>query len=97
MKHVQDGLIYDSYNSIQNWNEQTYWDGNNHISYATESQWEHETLHKTLKGRYFVLWWSQRQGSTDKIIPLTKEEAASWLARNQKEMPDDLHGILKEA
>jgi len=50
-----------------------------------------------LKGRYFVLWWSQRQGSTDKIIPLTKEEAASWLARNQKEMPDDLHGILKEA
>lgn len=38
----------------QQWEEETYWNGNNHISKTTGSQWEHETLYRT-KGEIYIL------------------------------------------
>ena len=66
----------------KSWKEETRWNGNNHISKATGSQWEHETLYRTADGIYVVHHSSQWQGSTDTIEEVTAEEAASWLSRN---------------
>jgi hypothetical protein len=59
--------------------EDTTWDGNNHISNATGSQWDHQQLHYT-KGGSWVLWeWSQWQGSTDSYTEVSERFAIRWL------------------
>lgn len=62
--------------------EKTRWNGNNHISKATGSQWEHETLYRTAGGIYVVHHSSQWQGSTDTIEEITASDAAKWLSGN---------------
>jgi len=74
----------------QSWEEGRDWDGNNHISRATGSQWDHETLYLSSKGRYYVIHTSQWQGSLPSTRWLTPQEAAEWLIRNEHELPDDL-------
>ena len=64
------------------WEEETRWNGNNHVSKATGSQWEHETLYRTAGGIYVVHHSSQWQGSTDTIEEVTANDAAKWLSTN---------------
>ena len=64
------------------WEEETRWNGNNHVSKATGSQWEHETLYRTAGGIYVVHHSSQWQGSTDTIEEVTASDAAKWLSTN---------------
>lgn len=97
MKIVNCGYIYDTNKADDCWDEQTEFDGSNHISLATGSQWNHERLFVTGNQRYFVWWWSAWQGATDKLFPLTHNEAAEWLIRNQYDLPDHLADVLKEA
>jgi hypothetical protein len=66
----------------QSWPEERHWDGRNHISNATGSQWEHETLYRTAGGIYVVHHSSQWQGSTDTIEEITATDAAKWLSTN---------------
>ena len=61
--------------------EGTTWDGNNHISTATGSQWEHEEVVRTKRGRYYVVSSSQRQGSQSKAKALDIGGVAKWLVR----------------
>lgn len=62
------------------------WDGRNYISLVTGSQWDHETLYYT-KGKTWVLRsWSQWQGSRDRYVILSEEQAVSWISDN--ELPD---------
>lgn len=65
----------------QAWEETTTWNGNNHISDATGSQWEHETLYKTTNGRYILLHWSQWQGSIPHYKLISEDAAGRWLMR----------------
>lgn len=65
------------------WNEDTRWNGNNHISLATGSQWDHERLYRTKGGIYVLRHWSQWQGSTETYEEITAEDAAAWLSRNE--------------
>ena len=66
----------------KNWEEDTYWDGNNHISKATGSQWEHEELYLTPKGTWVLHSWSQWQGSTPSWDIITEDAAHAWLIAN---------------
>ena len=97
MKTHSCGYIYDTATATRSWVEQTEFDGMNDISLATGSQWNHEKLHVTGNERFFVHWWSQWQGSRERLFPLTHVEAAEWLVRNQYELPASLVGVLKEA
>jgi hypothetical protein len=79
--------------------EGTYWDGNNHVSLATGSQWDHEWLYYTPSG----LWVLSRYSGHGN--PTTHEEvneatAIDWLARMDRH--DDaglsaLPGEIREA
>jgi len=59
--------------------EDTRWDGHNHISVATGSQWEHEELYRTRTGRWILHEWSQWQGSRSSYSEVDDAYAKQWL------------------
>lgn len=64
------------------WEEDTRWDGRNHISLATGSQWDHEQLYRTPKGTWVLHCWSQWQGSRPSYEVISEAEAHAWLIAN---------------
>lgn len=67
--------------------EETHFDGSNHISDATGSQWDHEALWCSRSGVYVLHHWSQWQGSRESWTRLSAEDAAAWLVRNGHDAP----------
>jgi hypothetical protein len=90
---MSDGTVVKTENATQHWNEDTYWDGNNHISKATGSQWDHQTLYRSRKGRYYVEHTSQWQGSRDSAEWVSNEEAARWLLAQGTDLPPALSAL----
>jgi hypothetical protein len=82
--------IVKSANATASWDEDTRWDGSNNISCATGSQWSHERLYRSRKGRYWLESWSDWQGTTPHAEWLSFHEAACWLMANGHDLPDDL-------
>jgi hypothetical protein len=87
---MDDGTVVDTDKAQATWKEATEWDGNNHISKATGSQWNHQQLYKSRKGRYYVEHWSQYQGSRAHVEWVSPEEATRWLVANDHALPEDL-------
>jgi hypothetical protein len=87
---MSDGTVVKTENAQQHWNEDTYFDGRNRISKATGTQWDHQTLYKSRKGRYYLENSSQWQGSHDSAEWVSNEEAARWLLANGEDLPADL-------
>jgi AICAR transformylase/IMP cyclohydrolase PurH len=65
--------------------EDSQWNGNNNISLATNSQWNHERLYRTASKTWVLNWWSQMQGSRESWTELSDAEAAIWLVKNNQE------------
>ena len=93
---MEDGTVVDTDRAIATWEEDTFWDGNNHISKATGSQWHHQTLYKSRKGRYYVEHASNWQGSRPHVEWVSNEEAARWLIHNEHPLPEDLAHLEAE-
>lgn len=93
---MNDGTVVDVDNATKSWEEATRWNGANRISVATGSQWDHQTLHRSRKGRYWVECTSQWQGSTPHAEWLSPEAAAKWLLANDHELPEDLAALESE-
>jgi hypothetical protein len=80
-------------NKARKFEEETFWNGNNHISKATGSQTEHETMYVTASGLFVLNCWSQWQGSVDTFELVSKGTAANWFARQgfaDEDMPEEL-------
>jgi len=82
--------------AAQKWEEATRWDGSNHISLATGSQWNHEILYRTASGAWVLHWWSQWQGSAPSYRDISAKEAAAWLVRCDHEPPAALAEYVSE-
>jgi hypothetical protein len=93
---MSDGTVVDTENASQHWDEATRWNGNNHISVATGSQWEHQTLYRSRRGRYYIEHTSQWQGSTPSAEWVSNEEAARWLLANELEVPAELAEVAEQ-
>jgi len=87
---MEDGTIVNTENATKSWDEDTRFDGNNHISRATGSQWNHQTLYRSRKGRYYIVHESQWQGSTPHAEWVSPQEAARWLNLMNHDLPADL-------
>jgi hypothetical protein len=93
---MEDGIIVDTDRAKQSWKEATDWNGSNHISRATGSQWEHQELHRSRKGRYYLVHWSQVQGTMSRAEFISNEEACRWLLLMDRELPEDLKSLEGE-
>jgi len=93
---MDDGTVVKTENATQSWKEDKRWDGNNMISVATGSQWEHQELHRSRKGRYWIECWSNWQGSTPHAEWISNHAAAQWLMHNDHELPEDLAALEQE-
>ncbi len=62
--------------------EERRFDGRNMISVATNSQWEHEAVYRTAKGKWVINRWSDWQGSQESYHLIANEEAFSWIHMN---------------
>ncbi|MCR4340115.1 MAG: hypothetical protein NUW01_09565 [Gemmatimonadaceae bacterium] len=91
-----EGTIVDTSNASAEWAEETDWNGNNHISRATGSQWEHETLYRSRRGRYYTVHTSQWQGSTPRAEWVSPEAATRWLLLMGHDLPEDLAALEGE-
>lgn len=87
---MADGSVVSADNACDQWEEGTFWDGNNNISKATGSQWIHQTLYKSRKGRFWLLHSSQWEGSRDRAEWLDEHEAVRWLLLNDHKVPEDV-------
>ena len=93
---MEDGTILKTENASLSWDEGTRWNGNNHVSIATGSPWDHQRLHRSRKGRYWIEGWSQWQGSIPYAEWIGERAAVSWLLANDHELPDDLKHLRDE-
>ena len=87
------GQWFDS-DKAEKFSEKSYWNGNNHISKATGSQWEHESVYLTKGGKWILNHWSQHQGSRETYEVVSDQEASEWFARQEfsdEEIPAALH------
>ena len=62
-----------------------FFDGRNMICAATSSQWEHEALYRTKRGRWVLHWQSNWQGVPDRWWVISEEVAMRWLKKNNPE------------
>jgi len=69
----------------ERYDESVYFDGENVISRATGSQWDHETLYRTAGGRWILHSWSQRQGTPETWEEVDEATAVKWLVINRYE------------
>lgn len=75
--------------------ETLWWNGNNHISNSTGSQWDHESLLRTKSGIWVLNHWSQYQGSVETYKELTDKEASEWFIQNEYEDEDIPESVKK--
>jgi len=68
--------------------ESTFFDGQNHISKSTNSQWEHEELYRTKSGAWILHHWSNFQGTIPTWEEISNIEAAEWLVKNDEDPID---------
>jgi len=87
---MSDGMIVDTNNASARWKEAADFDGRNHISRATCSQWDHETLYRSRRGRYYIEHSSQWEGSVPNAEWVSNEEATRWLLKMGHDLPEDL-------
>lgn len=85
-----DGTVLDTDNATAHYEEATRWNGRNRISVPTGSQWDHQDLYRSRKGRYYIVHTSQCQGSTPHAEWVSPQEAARWLLQNNHKLPEDL-------
>ena len=93
---MENGDVVNTDKAQQSWEEDTEWNGHNRISKATGSQWNHETLYHSRKGRYYKVCESQWQGSTPHAEWVDEREAVKWLLLMEHEIPDDLKHLVDE-
>ncbi len=81
--------------------ENTWWNGNNHISCATGSQWNHEQLFYTKSGRWILNWWSQYQNSKETYEEISENAAIEWLISQEhfndlEKLPEKLQKRIQQ-
>lgn len=91
---MQDGRVIDTEKSKGCWSERLEFDGLHFISVNTNSKWEHEKLCLAGTGEYYLCsendWNPELEPN---YVWVTPTKAASWLALNGHEMPEDLKEV----
>jgi hypothetical protein len=84
---------FDNESCKTSFTEDTWFNGHNHISKATGSQWVHETLYLTAKGTWVI---ENSSAWCTKYAQVSNTEAATWLMVNDYENSDAIPQEIKE-
>jgi hypothetical protein len=93
---MPDEIVVDTDKATATYDEKTDWDGRNRISRATGSQWDHETLYRSAKGRWYLVHTSQRTGTMPRAEWVKPGQAAAWLIHNDHDIPPELEDVAAE-
>lgn len=93
---MEDGTVIDTDKAKKYWTESTDWNGSNHISRATGSQWNHQTLYESRKGRFYTENSSDWQGAMSHCEWVSEQEAVRWLLLMDEEIPERLAHLLDQ-
>lgn len=93
---MEGGNVVDTEKASRVWSEAKDFDGRNFISRATGGQWNHQSLYRSRKGRYYVESWSDWQGSTASCEWVSHQEAFRWLLHNGHDIPSELEQYREE-
>jgi hypothetical protein len=93
---MDDGTVVKTENAKESYSELQRHDGRNYISVNTGSQWDHQKLHESRKGRYWLECWSDWQGSTPHAEWVSEHNATRWLILNEKPLPESLAHLANE-
>ena len=93
---MEDGTVINTEKAPLEWEEKCDWDGSNNISRATGTQWDHEKLYRSRRGRYYVEYWSQWQRKLPYCQWVDERKAVEWLLLNERDVPDDLKHLIDE-
>ena len=93
---MEDGTVVNTEKAKQRWEEASDHNGSNPISRNTRNQWTHQTLYESRKGRFYVMHWSQYQGSQARCEWISEQEAVRWLILNEEEVPDRLRHLIEQ-
>lgn len=95
---MEDGSVVNTDKAKNFWKEATNWDGRNHISVPTGSQWQHERLYQSTKDRFYINSWSNWQGSEDTYRYVSEAEAVTWLLQNghDESIPESLKALVAD-
>lgn len=83
-QNLSDGTWFDRSKAAK-FDEETWWNGNNHVSVNTGDQYVHERLYRTAKGAWVLRRWSQWQGTAESWERIEEEDAFAWLLKNEHE------------
>ena len=93
---MHDDTVVDTERASAHWNEATEFDGRDRVSLMTGSQWNHQRLYRSKKGRYYIVSWSDWQGSVASAEWVSAEDATRWLLLNHYPIPEELAAIVDE-
>lgn len=79
---LNDGQNWFDADAATKFAEKTWWNGNNHISVPTGSQWDHEALYYTRNCAWVLNRWSQWQGVQETYEQIDVSAAVAWLVQN---------------
>jgi hypothetical protein len=96
MKYKIDDTIVNTAKATECFEEDTDFDGHNQISINTDSHWEHQTLYKSSKGRWYVVETSDYSDHKDAAAWMSEVKAALWILHNGGVLPADLAAYEKE-
>lgn len=81
-QHIGDGKWFDV-ETAEHWQEATWRKGN--LSRVPGSQWGHEALYRTARGRWILHTWSNYpKGTPETWGEIGPERAIVWLVDNEK-------------
>src|SRR3990167_1943646 len=92
MRYRIDDTVVDTDNATATYQCRDEHDGRNRVCVHTGSQWEHQMLYRSRRGRYYLAHLSSYQGSRDYAEWLSPEAAARWLVLNESGIPEELAG-----
>lgn len=78
-KQLIDGGGWFDPKKASSWEEDTWWDGHNHVSKAVGERFGHQQLYRTAKGAWILHSWSQWQGSRESWERIEEADACAWL------------------
>lgn len=87
-KQALDGGGWIDLDACRTWKEDKNFDGSKMMSAATGSQWDHQCLFLTAKGRWVLHSWSQWAGIGETYERIDVSGAANWLVQNDYDETD---------